>query len=73
MTSVVWWPACISAGGRVSFDSPTRRRLRLYRAYLHLIMLVEVVPRGYDDTRRQWLDRHVSPLLVADLDALAAR
>jgi aminoglycoside phosphotransferase (APT) family kinase protein len=56
-----------SAGGRVSFDPPTRRRLRLYRTYLHLIMLVEVVPRGYDDTRRRWLDRHVGPLLVADL------
>jgi fructosamine-3-kinase len=62
-----------SAGGRVSFDPPTRRRLRLYRTYLHLIMLVEVVPRGYDDTRRRWLDRHVGPLLVADLEALAGR
>ena len=34
-----------SAGGMVTFDRGARQRLSLYRAYLYLIMLVEVVPR----------------------------
>ena len=34
------------AGGTVTFDEGARRRLALYRCYLYLIMLVEMVPRG---------------------------
>jgi fructosamine-3-kinase len=48
-----------SAGGTVSFDSGTRQRLLLYRAYLYLIMWVEAVPRGYDQRRRDWLVHRV--------------
>lgn len=61
-----------SAGGRARFDAPARTRLSLYRAYLYLIMLVEATPRGYDDARLRWLDDQVRPLLVTELDALAA-
>lgn len=52
-----------SAGGSVSFDFPARQRLLLYRAYLYLIMWVEVVPRGYDQRRLDWLiPRVLEPL-----------
>lgn len=61
-----------SAGGRVTFDPPARTRLALYRAYLYLIMLVEAGPRGYDGARLRWLDEHVRPPLVTELDALTA-
>ncbi|MEV7868201.1 aminoglycoside phosphotransferase family protein [Streptomyces sp. NPDC088124] len=59
-----------SAGGRVDFDAETRRRLGLYRCYLYLIMLVEVVPRGFSGPEQEARDRHVSGLLRAELAAL---
>lgn len=57
-----------SAGGSVSFDVPARQRLLLYRAYLYLIMWVEVVPRGYDQRRRDWL----IPRVLQPLEAIFA-
>ncbi|MFF2060617.1 phosphotransferase family protein [Streptomyces sp. NPDC058200] len=61
-----------AAGGRAEFDAPARLRLALYRCYLYLIMLVEVVPRGYPDGRREWAWRHVAPQLEAALRHLEA-
>lgn len=59
------------AGGPVRLDASSPVRLALYRSYLYLIMLVEAVPRGYDDApRREWLQRRVAPALAAELDLL---
>ncbi|HET6711928.1 aminoglycoside phosphotransferase family protein [Amycolatopsis sp.] len=51
------------AGG---FDAPARRRLTLYRVYLGLIMLAEMVPRQDTDANRE---RFVSAWLAKNLDA----
>ncbi|MBC2902346.1 phosphotransferase [Streptomyces cupreus] len=59
------------AGGLVEFDTPTRLRLALYRAYLYLIMLTETVPRAVDGGRLQWVREAVGPELVAALDEIA--
>lgn len=56
-----------AAGGRVVFDAPARLRMALYRCYLYLIMLVEVVPRAAPDDRVDWTWRHVAPQLEAAL------
>ena len=61
-----------AAGGSVDFDSATRLRLALYRCYLYLIMLAEAAPRGFSGPDDQQRARHVSRLLVADLDQLSA-
>jgi aminoglycoside phosphotransferase (APT) family kinase protein len=58
------------AGGPARLDDSSPVRLALYRTYLYLIMLVEAVPRGYDGPRREWLERHVTPALTAELDLL---
>ena len=58
------------AGGPARLDATSRVRLALYRSYLYLIMLVEAVPRGYDDPRRAWLQLRVAPVLAAELDQL---
>ena len=58
------------AGGPARLDASSRVRLALYRSYLYLIMLVEAVPRGYDASRRGWLERRVTPVLAAELDQL---
>ncbi|MCX4681150.1 aminoglycoside phosphotransferase family protein [Streptomyces sp. NBC_01433] len=55
------------AGGEVVFDDSVRRRLALYRAYLYLIMLVEVEPRKAAATDREWAWSHVAPQLVSAL------
>ena len=55
-----------AAGGTVTFDFAARRRLSLYRAYLYLIMWVEVAPRQYGQERRDWLlPRVFQPLTAA--------
>jgi aminoglycoside phosphotransferase (APT) family kinase protein len=59
-----------AAGGPARFDASSRVRLALYRSYLYLIMLVEAIPRGYDASRREWLERRVAPALAAELDLL---
>jgi aminoglycoside phosphotransferase (APT) family kinase protein len=56
------------AGGRAEFDAPALLRLALYRAYLYLIMLTEVVPRGGDTGPDSWVQEAVAPELVAALD-----
>ncbi|MEV0091320.1 aminoglycoside phosphotransferase family protein [Streptomyces sp. NPDC050738] len=58
-------------GGPVVFDASVRRRLALYRSYLYLIMLVEVVPRGYPATHVEWVKREVAPRLTEALAALS--
>jgi aminoglycoside phosphotransferase (APT) family kinase protein len=55
-----------AAGGPAPFDLPARRRLAVYRVYLDLIMLVEMVPRKDDDAGRA---RSITAHLAADLDA----
>jgi len=59
------------AGGTVTFDPATRRRLMMYRSYLDLIMLVEAVPRQLPASHRQWLREDIWPQLSAALDALS--
>lgn len=59
-----------AAGGQVQFDQSLRDRLRLYRIYLYLIMLVEATPRGYSGARHTRRQRKVADRLRADLDAL---
>ena len=55
-----------AAGGTVTFDFAARQRLSLYRAYLYLIMWVEVAPRQYGQERWDWLfDRVFQPLTAA--------
>ncbi|MYS21164.1 phosphotransferase [Streptomyces sp. SID4948] len=58
-----------AGGGRTDFDAAALRRIALYRCYLYLIMLVEVVPRGYGAERRSWVREFVGPRLEAALDA----
>jgi len=58
------------AGGRAEFDVPALLRLALYRAYLYLIMLTEVVPRGGDTGPDSWVQEAVAPELVASLDEI---
>jgi fructosamine-3-kinase len=57
-----------SAGGTVTFDVATRRRLSLYRAYLYLIMWVEAVPRRASPRDREWLTEQVFRPLQASFD-----
>jgi aminoglycoside phosphotransferase (APT) family kinase protein len=57
-----------SAGGTVSFDFATRRRISLYTAYLYLIMWVEQVPRQGGPRRREWLTEKVFRPLTAIFD-----
>jgi aminoglycoside phosphotransferase (APT) family kinase protein len=59
-----------AGGGQVEFGEPLRRRLRLYRIYLYLIMVVEATPRGYAGPEHDRMHRRVTGLLRADLDAL---
>lgn len=56
------------AGGAVTFDPPARQRLSLYRAYLYLIMWVEVAPRQYGAERRERLLELVFQPLAAMFD-----
>jgi aminoglycoside phosphotransferase (APT) family kinase protein len=56
-----------AAGGPAAFDMPAHRRLALYRVYLDLIMLVELVPRRDTDAGRA---EFVTGHLAADLDAV---
>ncbi|MFD5112866.1 phosphotransferase family protein [Streptomyces sp. NPDC058391] len=59
-----------AGGGSTVFDASVRRRLALYRGYLYLIMLVEVVPRDCPAEERLWARRTVGPQLVAALREL---
>jgi aminoglycoside phosphotransferase (APT) family kinase protein len=59
-----------AGGGQVEFGEPLRRRLRLYRIYLYLIMVVEATPRGYAGPEHDRMHRRVTGLLRAELDAL---
>ncbi|MFI0897544.1 phosphotransferase family protein [Streptomyces sp. NPDC020983] len=61
-----------AAGGRTSFDAAARVRLALYRCYLYLIMLVEVVPRGTSGEHLAWVRDFAGSRLSAALDAVAA-
>ena len=56
------------AGGQAEFDTAALVRLALYRAYLYLIMLTEVVPRGLE--HEEWRQEKVAPELVAALDEI---
>ncbi|WP_329139487.1 phosphotransferase [Streptomyces sp. NBC_01476] len=59
-----------AGGGRTGFDDAALRRIALYRCYLYLIMLVEVVPRGYGGEHLTWVREFVGPRLETALDAL---
>ncbi|WP_105969630.1 phosphotransferase family protein [Streptomyces geranii] len=58
------------AGGSVGFEENVCRRLALYRAYLYLIMLTEVVPRA---TGEEWVREVVGPALMEALEDLPPR
>ena len=57
-----------AAGGSATFDEPERRRLALYQTYLYLIMLVESVPRAFDETHRTRRYEQVVPQLEKAFD-----
>nr|WSX73304.1 phosphotransferase [Streptomyces sp. NBC_00899]WSX80630.1 phosphotransferase [Streptomyces sp. NBC_00899] len=59
-------------GGRTQFDAAARVRLALYRSYLYLIMLAEVVPRGDSGEHLAWVRDFTAPRLTAALEAVAA-
>ena len=59
------------AGGGAALDPPARLRLALYRVYLHLIMLVEAVPRDLPADHRWFLRQRIVPALITDLTTLA--
>ncbi|NUS10059.1 MAG: aminoglycoside phosphotransferase family protein, partial [Streptomyces sp.] len=61
-----------AAGGRTGFDAAARVRLALYRCYLYLIMLVEVVPRATAGEHLAWVRDVIGPRLTAALDAVTA-
>jgi len=61
------------AGGPVVLDCATRQRLRLYRAHLALVMIVEAVPRGTTGPADAAWNRQVAGWLVQQLDALDRR
>ena len=54
----------------VDVDAAAARRIALYRCYLYLIMLVEVVPRGYDAEHVAWVREFTAPRLEEALGAL---
>ncbi|MDQ7809583.1 aminoglycoside phosphotransferase family protein [Amycolatopsis sp. A133] len=59
-------PPLLAGYGPARFDAPARRRLTLYRVYLGLIMLAEMVPRKDTNADRE---RFVSEWLAGNLDA----
>ncbi|MFJ4408776.1 phosphotransferase family protein [Streptomyces sp. NPDC088910] len=60
-----------AGGGRTDFDAAARRRIALYRCYLFLIMLVEVVPRGTGGEHLAWVRQYTGPRLEAALRTAA--
>lgn len=60
------------AGGMIAFDAAERERIALYRAYLHLIMWIEAVPRKNDEQRLAWLRGFAFEPLAKTLDRWAA-
>jgi aminoglycoside phosphotransferase (APT) family kinase protein len=58
-----------AGGGGTGWDPAARRRIALYRAYLYLIMLVEVVPRGYGAEHLAWVREFAGGRLVGELAA----
>ena len=59
------------AGGKVAFDAAERERIALYRAYLHLIMWIEAVPRKSDPQGLAWLRGFAFEPLTETLDRWA--
>jgi aminoglycoside phosphotransferase (APT) family kinase protein len=60
-----------AGGGRTVFDAGALRRIALYRCYLYLIMLVEVVPREYGAEHTAWVRTFAGPRLEEALGAAA--
>ena len=58
--------------GPVTLTDATRLRLHLYRCYLYLIMLVEVVPRRYSPQQQAWTRRRAGSALTASCQALTS-
>jgi aminoglycoside phosphotransferase (APT) family kinase protein len=58
-----------AGGGTVDLDGPASRRIALYRCYLYLIMLTEVVPRAYPASQITWVRGFTTPRLTAALTA----
>ena len=61
-----------AAGGEAVFGAGDLRRIALYRAYLYLIMLVEVVPRGTTGAHLDWVRAFAGPRLTAELAAASS-
>ena len=40
----------LEAGGTIAADEAAARRLALYHLYMHLLLLIEIAPRGYTDS-----------------------
>ena len=58
--------------GPLEVDEALRLRLALYRAYLYLVMLVEVTPRGIGGQQEHWRKTAGSAILARQLGYLEA-
>jgi aminoglycoside phosphotransferase (APT) family kinase protein len=61
-----------ASGTPVVLDDAALLRLSAYRVYLYLIMVVESVPRGYDEGHLTWVRENPGRQLVAELERIAA-
>ena len=66
--AIVTVSTAVLAGGKIAFDAAERERIALYRAYLHLIMWIEAVPRKNDGKRLAWLRGFAFEPLAKTLD-----
>jgi aminoglycoside phosphotransferase (APT) family kinase protein len=62
----------LGAGGRIARDEAAGRRLALYHLYMHLLLLIEMTPRGYTDPAHlEWCSRECPKRILAAADRLA--
>jgi aminoglycoside phosphotransferase (APT) family kinase protein len=62
----------LEAGGVIAEDDSGRRRLALYHLYMQLLLLIELVPRGYDDPQYVgWVSSESPKRILAALAELS--
>jgi aminoglycoside phosphotransferase (APT) family kinase protein len=60
------------SGGTLEVTSNLRARVALYRIYLYVIMLTEIVPRQIDGEDRAWRQRECQAILDQQMRLLSA-
>lgn len=62
----------LGAGGRMERGESADRRLALYHLYMHLLLLIEMAPRGYTDPAYvEWIGGESPQRVLAAADRLA--